>query len=57
MNTNFFNNLESTSNKLMKNSNSPYNKLYIKDINYRKIQTRAEISTAVDKIIKIIYIG
>lgn len=54
MNTNFFNNLESTSNKLMKNSNSPYNKLYIKDINYRKIQTRAEISTAVDKIIKII---
>lgn len=53
MNTNFFSTLERTSSKLMQNSHSPYNKLYVKDINYRKVQNKADASKAVDEIIKI----
>ena len=54
MNTNFFDTLESTSNKLMKNTSSPYSNQYLKDLNYRKIQKRKNFSIAVNKIVSLI---
>lgn len=54
MQTNFFHTLNLTSATLMENQLSPYRKLYLRDINYRKEQKRIDSIKAAEKICNII---
>lgn len=54
MQTNFFHTLELTSDIFMSNEQSPYRKLYLRDINYRKNQKRINSKKAAEKICNII---
>lgn len=52
--TNFFSTLSNTSDNLMKNSNSPYYDIYKKDIEFRKMQKRADSKETANHICNIL---